>query len=144
MLVTILPFSFFISFFLLISFSFPFLDIEIQISIQDEATSALDSESEKIVQEALDRAKEGRSAIIIAHRLSTIKNAHHIAVVQQGKVIEQGTHTELIERRGVYAHMVETQLQNSIWLRVIDVLLSFEERSGKKEKRKKVRWNVLF
>ena len=68
----------------------------------DEATSALDTESEKIVQEALDRAREGRTSIVIAHRLSTIYNSDCIAVIHDGAVIEKGTHSQLMALRGAY------------------------------------------
>lgn len=75
-----------------------------------EATSALDTESERIVQNALDNAMEGRTTIMIAHRLSTVRNADRIAVVVNGKVAEQGTHSELVALGGVYANLVaETQ-----------------------------------
>ena len=67
-----------------------------KILILDEATSALDTESEKLVQEALDRLMEGRTAFVIAHRLSTVQNAHQIVVLNQGKLVEKGTHQELL------------------------------------------------
>ncbi|XP_031781202.1 ATP-dependent translocase ABCB1 isoform X2 [Nasonia vitripennis] len=73
-----------------------------KILLLDEATSALDSESEKIVQAALDEAKAGRTCILIAHRLSTVEDADKICVVHRGSIAESGTHEELIEQRGMY------------------------------------------
>ena len=72
------------------------------ILLLDEATSALDSESEKVVQDALDAAQEGRTSITIAHRLSTIKDVDVIFVIQKGEVAEQGNHEELLELQGIY------------------------------------------
>ena len=79
------------------------------ILILDEATSALDTESEKLVQEALDTLLKGRTSIVVAHRLSTIRNADMIIVVDKGRIAEQGTHAELIARGGIYAHLIEMQ-----------------------------------
>ena len=80
-----------------------------KILLLDEATSALDSKSEAIVQEALDAASEHRTTIIIAHRLSTIRNADYIIVLDQGKVVEKGTHDTLIAQNGAYAALVQQQ-----------------------------------
>ncbi len=79
------------------------------ILILDEATSALDTESEHLVQQALDNLMQGRTTLVIAHRLSTIKNATMICVMQDGQIVERGTHDELIERGGAYCHLVEMQ-----------------------------------
>ena len=82
-----------------------------KILLLDEATSALDAESEKVVQEALDNAMVGRTTVIVAHRLSTVRNANAIAVLQKGKMVEMGTHDELIAKGGAYADLVKTQMQ---------------------------------
>jgi len=72
------------------------------VLLLDEATSALDAESEKVVQEALDKAQQGRTSITIAHRLSTIKNSEQIYVVEKGRIVEHGTHDQLISKRSTY------------------------------------------
>jgi ATP-binding cassette subfamily B (MDR/TAP) protein 1 len=78
----------------------------------DEATSALDTESEKVVQTALDFASKGRTTLVIAHRLSTIQNADKIYVFKQGKVLESGTHMQLLTNGGLYADLVKQQQLN--------------------------------
>ena len=80
-----------------------------QLLILDEATSALDSESEQLVQEALERLMTGRTSVVIAHRLSTIRNADQILVLNEGEVTERGSHDELIDQGGIYAELVKLQ-----------------------------------
>ena len=80
-----------------------------KILLLDEATSALDTKSEGVVQAALDAAAQGRTTIVIAHRLSTIKHAHNIVVMQQGRIVEQGTHDELLGMKAAYYNLVQAQ-----------------------------------
>ncbi|MBQ5636641.1 MAG: ATP-binding cassette domain-containing protein, partial [Selenomonadales bacterium] len=80
-----------------------------QILILDEATSALDTESEKIVQEALDKLLVGRTSFVIAHRLSTIVRADVIIVMERGVIVERGTHEELLEKGGIYSKLHQMQ-----------------------------------
>ncbi|XP_045025526.1 mitochondrial potassium channel ATP-binding subunit [Daphnia magna] len=82
------------------------------ILILDEATSALDAESEKLVQDALDKVAAGRTVLIVAHRLSTIQNADIIAVVSKGTIAEVGTHKSLVDKRGLYWNLIRQQQQN--------------------------------
>jgi subfamily B ATP-binding cassette protein MsbA len=77
--------------------------------ILDEATSALDTESEKLVQKALENMMKNRTSIVIAHRLSTIQNADLIVVMQKGEIVEQGKHSELLLKDGTYRRLVEMQ-----------------------------------
>jgi ATP-binding cassette subfamily B (MDR/TAP) protein 1 len=84
-----------------------------KILLLDEATSALDSRSEGVVQAALDRAAQGRTTIVVAHRLSTIRDADVIVVMSKGRIVEQGTHGELLDSNGAYAGLVEAQKLNA-------------------------------
>ena len=84
-----------------------------RILILDEATSALDTESEKLVQEAVDKLMVGRTSFVIAHRLSTIKRAHVIVVMERGKLVEKGTHEELLALGGLYSKLYQVQFQRS-------------------------------
>jgi ABC-type multidrug transport system fused ATPase/permease subunit len=79
------------------------------ILILDEATSALDAEAEAIVQRALENLMRGRTTLVIAHRLATVRNADLIAVMDAGRVVEQGRHTELLAGGGLYARLAELQ-----------------------------------
>ncbi|KNC84946.1 hypothetical protein SARC_02838 [Sphaeroforma arctica JP610] len=82
------------------------------VMLLDEATSALDSESERVVQDALEKASTGRSTIVIAHRLTTVQNADTIAVVEAGRIVEAGSHDELLAKKGKYFDFVQLQLMN--------------------------------
>jgi subfamily B ATP-binding cassette protein MsbA len=79
------------------------------ILILDEATSSLDTESERIVQDAINTLMQNRTCIVIAHRLSTVQHADEIVVMEKGKIMERGTHQQLIERNGLYKKLVEMQ-----------------------------------
>ena len=76
----------------------------------DEATSALDANNEKVIMGKLNEFFSDKTAVVIAHRLSTVKNAHQIVVLEKGKIIEKGTHQELVKLKGSYHHLVKNQL----------------------------------
>lgn len=80
-----------------------------QVLILDEATSALDAESEHLVQEALDRLQRGRTTLVIAHRLSTVRSADRVVVLDSGRVVQEGSHDELLATDGLYRRLVERQ-----------------------------------
>jgi subfamily B ATP-binding cassette protein MsbA len=77
--------------------------------ILDEATSALDTESERLVQDALEKMMQNRTSVVIAHRLSTIQKADLIVVMSKGKIVEQGKHEELLKAQGIYHNLVKMQ-----------------------------------
>lgn len=80
-----------------------------EILILDEATSALDTESERLVQDSLSSLLQGRTSLVIAHRLSTIQHADKIIVIEAGRIVEQGTHAELMAIEGIYHKLIEMQ-----------------------------------
>ena len=82
-----------------------------QYLMLDEATSSLDAENERKISENLERSFSGSTRIVIAHRLSTVKNADNIVVLRHGKVVESGTHAELVRKRGYYYDLVHNQLE---------------------------------
>ena len=81
-----------------------------RILLLDEATSSLDTESERLVQEALERLMKGRTTFVVAHRLTTIQGADRILVLDRGRIVESGTHGELIARQGLYQYLYSVRL----------------------------------
>ncbi|MFB1035517.1 MAG: ATP-binding cassette domain-containing protein, partial [Sinobacterium sp.] len=83
--------------------------LDAPILILDEATSALDTESERLIQDALDNLQQNRTSIVVAHRLSTIENADMILVIEAGEIIEQGNHQSLLAQNGIYSQLYNMQ-----------------------------------
>ena len=104
-----------------------------KILLLDEATSALDSTSEAIVQAAIDKASQGRTTVVVAHRLSTIKAADNIVVLAEGRLVEQGTHHDLLKNKGIYANLAESQAVHLEVQECSETDRYFETRSSQAE-----------
>ncbi|KAK9040747.1 hypothetical protein V6N11_015887 [Hibiscus sabdariffa] len=114
-----------------------------RILLLDEATSALDAESERVVQEALDRIMGNRTTVIVAHRLSTIRNADTIAVIHQGKMVEKGSHSELLkDPEGAYSQLIRLQEVNKQAEQVADVSDFTSDSFGQSSLRKSLRQSI--
>jgi ABC-type multidrug transport system fused ATPase/permease subunit len=85
-----------------------------EILVMDEATSSVDTETELLIQDALDKVMKDRTCLVIAHRLSTIRNADRIIVMHHGEVREMGSHAELMERRGIYYRLYQLQYEREV------------------------------
>ena len=85
-----------------------------EVMILDEATSSVDTRTEKLIQKAMDELMEGKTSFIIAHRLSTIKNADNIIVIENGEILESGTHDELLDKRGYYYNTLNSQAKEDV------------------------------
>jgi ATP-binding cassette subfamily B protein len=101
-----------------------------RLVVLDEATAHLDNESEAAVQRALDETMADRTSLVIAHRLSTIRNADQILVIDQGRIVQRGTHEELLERGGLYRDLYETQFASQASTHGVGATVRVDDRGG--------------